>query len=136
MDKDKQSIEDLYLKERKKSKILLVVSIVLAIALAGTGYYALQKKAGVPFGGGSGGGMMFRNSGGQQGGMNLSRFFNSDKSLNQSAVDTFLSQVPDNFKSQLVDRFSQRISNAASNGQITQAQADALTNYLKSKAGQ
>ncbi len=136
MDKDKQSIEDLYLKERKKSKVLLAVSIVLVIALAGTGYYALQKKAGGPFGGGSGGGMMFRNGGSQQGGMNLSRFFNSDKSLNQSAVDTFLSRVPDNFKSQLVDRFSQRISNAASNSQITQAQADALTNYLKSKTGQ
>ncbi len=134
------SFEELYLQQKKKGEILLIAVIVLAIVAAGglawgfskdggtgnqTGPGNFQQGQGFPGGGGGPGG----GPGGMRG-MNVTQFFNDE-------VKSFLSRMPsggNNSGFNFLDRFKDMINQAAENGDITQAQADALIQAFEAES--
>ena len=135
------AFETLYLERRKKSQLLIIAVVILAIATAGSLAWGLSNNASNPsnmpgnfqgqgFGGQGGPGSM-------RGGMNMdvTQFFNNDGSVNHDEVDSFLSRMPSgngNAGFNFLDRFTDMINQAADDGDITQSQADALIQAFES----
>lgn len=120
------SLQSLYLKERRRSQIFMGVSAVLAVlVVASLGLYinernqapattASSSQSGVP---GSGSGM---------GSSDITRFFESDGSVDNTAVNEQLSRMPAQFQSTFLGRMEQQIADAVKAGTITEEQADEL----------
>ncbi len=132
---DDNEFEMLYLKERKKSSILLIVAIVLAVATAGSVLWAVNKEpasssqfpSGTPGqdfngqGGFPGGGQ-----GGPGFGLDVTSFFKDDGSVDTDKVDETTSRFPGGGDSRFTDLMQQRVDQAVEDGDITQDQADKL----------
>jgi len=129
----------------------VIVLIMLTFDVAG-GWHSHQKKQivrpgiigrgsfGGPgaFGGNGGGG--FGGGAGQGGGSRFggnlkSRFFNSDGSVNQTAVNDFVNALPSANRSQVVSRFEYIIDQAVSAGTITSDEGTKLHAAFESAAG-
>lgn len=135
----KSTFEELYLKQKKKSSLLMIAVAVLAVATVGSAAWGFSKsKASTQ----SAGNMSTRNFDGQgpMGGgpgmeMDITQFFNSDGSVNTDQVKTFIDRMPSGTNSRFLERFEEQITQAVTDGKITQTQADALTKALESAAG-
>jgi hypothetical protein len=139
------SYKSLYLKEKKKSSIFLILSIVLTILFFGTLAWAVVEanndgKKGIRNGQGNG---MFDDQAGpnDQNGrgrgmmMNFKNFLNSDGSVNTEEVKSFVSRMPSGTgSSNFQTRINQEIDQAVKNGTITQDQATAIKNAISSAA--
>lgn len=134
---ENSEFEELYLKERKKSSMLLVAVIVLALATAGSLIWAVNGQsntAQLPGGGseqGFGGGGQFGGGGGP-GMMDIASFFNDDGSVDTDRIDEMTSRFPSGAGSQFVDRMQEEADQAVEDGDITQAQADELISAFES----
>ena len=140
------TFEELYLEQRKKSSMLVVAVVVLAITTVGSlawgfsnnGSGASNQTANTgQFPGGDFNGQ--NGPGGMRGGMNMDvkQFFNDDGSVKTSEVESFLSRMPSggnssNSSFNFLDRFKEMINQAADNGEITQDQAQALIQAFES----
>lgn len=129
---DTASIEKLYLKEKKKTSILMVSTIALAILFIGslamrsdpssTDSTATQNTQA---------GTQQRGPGGR-GGQPISAFFDDSGSVDQEAVDEMASRFSQSGgttgsdPSQFLERLTQQIEASVASGEITQAQADEL----------
>lgn len=140
------TFEELYLEQRKKSSMLVVAVVVLAITTVGGLAWGFSNNGsgtsnqtantsqfpGGDFNGQNGPGSM-------QGGMNMDvkQFFNDDGSVKTSEVESFLGRMPSGGNSSnsgfnFLDRFKEMINQAADNGEITQDQAQALIQAFES----
>jgi len=129
------SIEQQYIKEKKKSQILIATNIVTLVLLIGGGVWATQLKnnqpdpSNMPFGqqggqrpgfvGGTppGGGFM---------GMDIESYFKDDGSVDTDKVDEATENLPDEFKDRFLERMSEQIDQAVEDEDITSAQATEL----------
>lgn len=141
--------EQRYRKQKKITSVLLVTTVLFAVVSVGSVAWGLnQSKAETttanttnnPFGeqGGPSGGNFGGQGGPGGGGMtrfNVSQFFNSDGSVNIEQVQSFFSRLPSGAGTDFLSRFQESITQAVSDGDITQAQADALTSALNAAAG-
>lgn len=125
------TIEELYIKEKNKAKIFMISTAVLGVLLVGsllvivndTGADEHQPAASTLMqgqGGGAGGGRV-----------TVTSLFDSDGSLNATAVNDMVAAVPPETQSRFLERFGDRVQYSVTSGEITQAQADALIDYLK-----
>ena len=120
---------DQYLKERKKTRVFMGSTVVLALLLVGSLVFAVGQPDPSPvaepgiksgesgFGGGPGGGS----------GDIVQRFLNPDGSVNEAQVAEFKQRMEQfGGDSQFEDRFVAGIQAAVDSGQITQDSADEL----------
>lgn len=122
--------EELYLKERKKSSILLVAAIVLAISTTGSLIWGVSNLSSTPQLPSGANGQDF-GSGGQFGGgpgmgMDIKSFFKEDGSVDTDRIDEITSRLPSGIGSGFTDRIKEQADQAVEDGDITQDQADAL----------
>ncbi len=123
------SIEELYVKEKKKSQVLMAAIAVLAIALIGSLLFAgndstTTTTAPTP---------TFEQRPARGAGRgSVTSFFNSDGSINQVAVDGLVAQAESRGldPSQLAARFEGQIEAGLSSGEITKTQATKLEEAL------
>ncbi len=141
---ERDTFEVLYLAQRKKSQILLIAVIILAVATASSLAWSLSKNnssqttpngfPGQGFDGqqGAPGGMQGP-GGGMRGMMDVKQFFKDDGSVDTDVVKSFVSRMPsgrsgssssDGFN--FLDRFKENINQAAKDGDITEDQASKL----------
>jgi len=142
------TFEELYLQQRKKSSMLLIAVIVLAISTAGSLAWGFSKGSGSQpntpgnfqgqgFNGGQGGPGGFAGPGR---GLDVKQFFNDDGSVNNDEVKSFLDRIPSGGPSgsssnfNFLDRFKETINQAATDGDITQDQADALIQAFETES--
>ncbi len=124
--------EQRYLQERKKTRNLAILTIVLAVLLVGvSGYsYAALKKAATqrPRFAQAGFNPAQGNPSGPGGlrGLSMKNFINSDGSVNTDKVKQLINNAPPQFKDRLLGRVGSQITAAQQSGEITQSQADAL----------
>lgn len=135
----KDVFEELYLQQKRKSSILLAVTVVLAITTAGSLYWGFDRaktnnSAQPPAGFENRGEQGFPN-GGQMGRMDFTRFFNEDGSVKNTEVQNMVDRLPSGAGSQFLSRFKDNINQAAKDGKITQTQADALIKAFESAGG-
>lgn len=136
--KQTDEFEELYLRERKKSSLLIVAVITLAIATAGSLIWGASKQSSTPGGlpegfqgqqdkgfGGRGG---FRGGPGMA--MDIKHFFKDDGSVDADQIDQLTSRLPSGMGSRFTDRIKEQADQAVKDGDITQAQADALKEKL------
>ena len=97
------TFEALYLEQRKKSQLLIIAVVILAVSTAGSlawGFSNTKNNSSAMPGNSQGQGFGGQNGqggpGGMRGGMNMDveQFFNDDGSVNQDEVDSFLSRMP------------------------------------------
>jgi hypothetical protein len=136
----KDVFEELYLGQKKKSSILLAVTVVLAVTTVGSLYWGFNntKKNNVaqpPAGFENRGGQGFPNGGQMGGQMDVTRFFNEDGSVKTAEVQSMVDRLPSGAGSQFLSRLKDNIDQAAKDGKITQAQADALNKAFESAGG-
>lgn len=122
------SFELLYIKQKRLSTILAVVSGALAVALVvilvvhpGSATKTTAQQGG-PFGGGGGGQMgqgMRRN-------LDITTFIKSDGSVDTDQINQLISRIPAGFKSRLTTRADTEITQAQKDGKITASQASQL----------
>ena len=140
------TFEELYLEQRKKSQMLIVAVVVLAVvAVGGIAWGASQSssQSQTPgnfqeqgFGGQNGPGGM----GGMRGGMNMDikQFFSDDGSVKTSEVESFLSQMPSGSGNRggfsITNMIERQTDQAVEDGDITQGQADALIKAFESES--
>lgn len=114
--------EHTYIKQRKRKRALIWV-LVVVIALMIGGFIAYENL-----------GPHHRHHGGTFGAnasslsnrFNVTRYFNSDGSVNTQRVNKVLSKIPSQDQSQALTAISSKIDTAVSNGQITSAQGSTL----------
>lgn len=139
--KDTSTFEDLYLKEKKKSSILLGGVVVLAVLATLSLSWAITKKGAAPQGGA---GSFAANLNGQnpQGGpggggmrqMDFTEFFNDDGSVKTERVQEMLGRMPSgNSDQNFLTRIKEDINQAVEDGKITQEQATALINAFQAE---
>ena len=132
-DKNNKSFEKLYLKERKKSQLFVMVVVVLSILLVGSVVFNFQNQKqpteqdsnqiqGFPrsFG---------QNSGGFQGSrgiLEISGFLNEDGSVDTDQISQIKDNLPDGFEDRFISRVSSQIDNAVKEGEITSEQGEEL----------
>ena len=137
------SIEELYVKEKKKSQLLMLSTAVFAILFAGAlvigggsdetaaanrtladGQNQLADEQAGQFGA----------AGRVRGGFGVANFFSEDGSLNQESVTDFQERAAQGAglagTSQFADRFVQQIEASVASGDITQDQATQLIDAL------
>jgi hypothetical protein len=129
----KNTFEDLYLEQKKKSSILMTLVVVLAITtIAGLGWgfssSSGSQKPPSGFQGLNGQGA----PGGGMGQMDFERFFKDDGSVDTQAVQDMVDRLPSSAGSGFLDRFKTDINQAATDGKITLSQADALVKAFES----
>lgn len=136
----KNTFEELYLQQKKKSSLLMIAVAVLAITTVGSAAWGFSKSStstqapdGVATRGFNGQGGMGMGGPGMQ--MDITQFFNSDGSVNEDQVKTMVSRLPSGASSQFLSRFEEQIDQAVTDGKITQTQADALKKAFESAAG-
>lgn len=136
-----ESIEALYLKERKKSQYLSISVGIALLAAVGGWYYGYQQhqqaqqvsaspRTFQAFGQDGN-----RGSNGQPPGrgqfaagfQDVSRFFTDSGEIDTAAVESLIGNIPAEFSERLIGRMTEAITTAVSDGTITQAQADQLT---------
>lgn len=139
------TFEELYLQQRKKSQMLLVAVIILAVVAAGSLAWGFSKDGsqnqadtgnfpqgqgfngqGSP-GGGPGGGM----------GMDIKSFFKDDGSVDTERIEQMTSRMPSGGSRgsfNIADMIKQQADQAVEDGDITQAQADALIKAFESES--
>ncbi len=125
------SVEELYIKEKKKSQIFMLSTTVLAVVLVGyflmsfnSGDTAISSAAPIGVPGESSLGMR------QGGGVPMSEYFYSDGELNTQAINERFANIPAGSQAQFIDRFASRIQSSVDMGEITQDQADSFIDYL------
>lgn len=138
--KEVSTFEELYLEQKKKNSRLMIAVIVLSITTVGGLMVGVMKSNnggmqppggfqssnGQGFQGGPGGGM---------GQMNVKRFFKDDGSVDTDEVKDLLDRSPSGGNSDFLTRFKEGITRAVKNGDITQAQADALIKAIEDAGG-
>ncbi len=134
----KNMFEELYLQQKKKSSTLMIIVVILAITTAGSLLWGVNKGSSStqrPPGGFSQDGQGFPGGGGGMGQMDFKRFFKDDGSVDTEAVQEMVDRLPSGAGSQFLDRFTEGINQSAEDGDITQAQADALIKAFESAGG-
>ena len=132
-DKHSKAFEKLYLKERKKSQLFIMVTIVLSILLIGSVVLNLQNQKlslaqnsnqsqglSGPFSQNSG---RFQGSGSLQ---RISGFFKEDGTVDTSEVNQITDNLPEGFEDRFASRILSQINNAVKEGQITSEQGEDL----------
>ncbi len=141
------TFEELYLQQRKKSSMLLIAVIVLAVTTAVSIAWGMSKNNNTnnPSNGPSnfqGQGFDGQNGpgGGMRGGMNMNikQFFKDDGSVDTSAVDSFMSRMPSggqagNSGFNFLDRFKEMIDQSVEKGDITEDQGNALMDAFEAE---
>ena len=132
-DKNNKSFEKLYLKERKKSQLFLLVTVVLTILLIGSVAFNFQNQKQSPDQNSSQSqslsGTFGQNSGGFQGmrgSLEISEFFNEDGTVDTDQVNQVKDNIPDGFEDRFVSRISSQIDAAVDKGDITNDQSGKL----------
>ena len=135
--------EELYLKERKKSSMLLIAVIVLALSTVGSIIWAINSSSssqqtsqfpgsGAPGQGFGGQGGFPSGSSGPGGGFDVTSLFNDDGSVDTDLVDEITGNFPGGGDSRFIELMTQQAEQAVEDGDITQDQADALIDELES----
>lgn len=132
-DKNNKSFEKLYLKERKKSQLFVMVVVVLSILLVGSVVFNFQNQKQSTeqdsnqvqdfprsFGQNPGG---FQ---GLRGVLGISGFLNEDGSVDTDQVSQIKDNLPDEFEDRFISRISSQIDNAVEDGEITSEQSEEL----------
>lgn len=129
------SIEQQYLKERKKSQILTITNAVTVIVLAFAIVWGFQNSANINRGQMPGSGMPELNGGTPPGGPmgmnNVEDFFNDDGSVDTDQVDEVKGNLPEGFEDQFLSRMDDQIDQAVENEDITSDQATELRNEFE-----
>lgn len=119
------SVEELYIKEKKKNQILMVSTIVLVIALISSfafnnGGFSESTATTTPTFG--------QNPTGGGRGTSLASFFSSDGSVNQQAIDDLYERSESRGldPSLIVERIESQIADSQASGEMTEAQATEL----------
>lgn len=127
------SFEELFLKERKKTKNLTLIASACAVLFVGTLIWHFQSpRPSGPVNTPQIGSGNFRGSnGGPPGGGaflggDVKSFFKDDGSIDTERIDQILDSAPAEFKDRLKDRMKTQITEALSNGEITSDQAQKL----------
>lgn len=123
---DEEIFEPLYLRERHKTKYLLISTVMLGILFLGALVInpgSSNANPNTQTGENQGGADMGRQ------GMSITAFFNEDGSLNQARVDK-LDLIPAQRKEKLISRIDAQIDNGVNNGVITSEQATTLKEAL------
>jgi len=127
--------EELYLKERKKSSVLLIATIVLALIASGSLIWAVSKGSntqdlpnGVTNQGVNGQGGLRGNGPGMT--LDIKSFFKDDGSVDTDKVDEITSRMPSGASSRFTDMIKEQVDQAVKDGDITQEQADALNKEI------
>ncbi|MDP4013626.1 MAG: hypothetical protein U0990_06570 [Candidatus Nanopelagicales bacterium] len=151
---------DMYTQEQRKTRALLVTTIVAAVLFFGAAAWGIGRASSLPVMGPVGmtlngpdgpGGMIGRGPGGMIGGPEgkvrgpggmrgsqgqgmLQRFFNEDGSLNKEAVaahkDFLASQGSDGMSGVMASHLRRGLAASVASGQLSQAQADELLSAL------
>lgn len=135
-----QSIEELYLAEKKRSQIFATMALLLGVALAGSIYAYVKKptvsntaSTGVPQfeqrmpGGTAESGRL------RMGLQDLGQFFSKDGDIDAVKLDELTSRLPAGFSQQFLERFEQTIDQAVSDGTLTSDQAKKLKSALEER---
>lgn len=124
------SVEELYIREKRKSLMLMVSTIVLVVALIGSfafnnGDSSETATTAPTFGQGP--------TGGAGRGGSIASFFNSDGTVNQQAIDDLYERSESRGldPSLLVERVEGQIVDGQASGEITEAQALELKKALE-----
>ena len=136
------TFEELYLEQRKKSQMLLIAVVVLAIATAVSLAWGFSKSGSTSrpdmANGGFSQGMNGQGGpGGMRGMMDIKSFFKDDGSVDTEKVKEITSRMPSGGKNSgfnIVDRFKEQTTQAVTDGDITQDQADALIKAFESES--
>lgn len=134
------TFEELYLQQRKKSSVLLIAAVVLALSTVGSLAWGFSKDS--DSSNTADGQTSFQNGNGFQGrgglggqmGFKVEQFFNDDGSINNDEVSSFMERTPSGMADNFLDRFVERINQAADDGDITKDQAEALINALETES--
>ncbi len=123
--------EELYLKQKRKSSILLATAIVLGFTTGGSLIWGASQQAETQ---GMRGGAPSQGFGSQSGGpgmgIDIKSFFNDDGSVDEDRIDELTSRMPSGAGSQFKDMIKQQADQAVEDGDITQEQADALSEKI------
>lgn len=132
-DKNNKSFEKLYLKERKKNQIFIMVAAVLSILLVGLVILNFQtKKQSTDQGPNQAQdfpGSFGQNTGGFQGQRGLQEidgFFNDDGTVDTDQVSQLKKNLPTGFESRFLTRVSSQIDSAVDGNDITSEQGEKL----------
>lgn len=128
------SFEQLYVQERKKTRVIAWVGGIMALAIIIAVVLFMQKGGGValaPVTTGSTTPQTLGNGSSSGGGIKVADnaiqgFLNADGSVNKSKIDQILGQVPPAYKDQMLERFEGMIDQATTTGEITSTQASEL----------
>ena len=136
------TFEELYLEQRKKSQMLLIAVVVLAIATAGSLAWGFSKSGSTSrpdmANGGFSQGMNGQGGpGGMRGMMDIKSFFKDDGSVDTDKVKEMTSRMPSGGGRSgfnISDMIKRQADQAVTDGDITQAQADALIKAFESES--
>lgn len=136
-----QSIEELYLGEKKKSQILMSATVLLSLALVGSITAYVKKPtassntftppsqfAGGPPGSGENGGQF------RMGFQDMTQFFKDDGSVDTAQLDELTSRLPAGASDRFLERLTLNIDQAVTDGKLTQDQATKLKAALEERA--
>ena len=131
--KNNESFEKLYLKERKKNHLFVVVAAVLSIFLVGLVIFNLQTQKlsteQVPNQAQDFPGSFGQNPGGfqgQRGLQEIDRFFNEDGTVDTDQVDQLKENLPSGIEGRFLPRVSSQIDSAVDGNDITFEQGEEL----------
>ena len=136
----------------KKRTIRIGAVAGLAVILVGAGFFIMSRRpsvavdssrafgslpagerpSGLPQGRGQGGPQGGGPQGGPPGGgqMSIANFVNSDGSIKEDELKNLISNIPSEFQSQLVSRFTEDVQGAESDGTITKDQGDQILSII------
>lgn len=127
------SFEELFLKERKKTKNMTLIASACALLFAGTLIWHFQSpRPSAPANASQIGSGNFRGTnGGPPGGGaflggDVKSFFKDDGSVDTERIDEILNNAPAEFKDRLKDRMKTQINEALIKSEITSDQAQKL----------
>jgi hypothetical protein len=130
---NQNSFEELFLKERRKTKNLTLIASACAVLFIGTLIWHFQSpRPSAPANAPQIGSQNFRGtnggppSGGAFLGGDVKSFFKSDGSVDTERVNQILNNAPAEFKDRLKDRMKTQINEALSRSEITSDQAQKL----------
>jgi len=122
------SLEELYIKERKKSQIFMSATAVLAILLVGSVLYFQTNDSTTQVA--TVGSPEYVEGSRQGGGFVVADYFYANGDLNKTALNERLSFMPQERRDQFASRMLDSVERAVDDGEITRYQAAELIDYL------
>lgn len=121
------SVEELYLKEKKKASILMVSTIALAVLLIGSIATRPDANSSEPVALQNTQANTGQRGAGGRGGQPITGFFDESGAVDQEAITALTDRIPGGGDpSQFLERFTLQIDAAVESGEITEIQGTEL----------